>query len=131
MPHRFPNKCLTIYDVILTSHKIYYLCENVLLIIEMATETSTIVDNITDVHPENPKTSVDLKETSSPKESTRRYIAQLYVWAFFVVILLVFVVGFLKCFSINDYKDLLVTISGILSGPLGFIVGYYFKASKE
>ena len=28
-------------------------------------------------------------------------------------------------------KFVLVTVSGILSGPLGFIVGYYFKATKE
>lgn len=34
-------------------------------------------------------------------------------------------------FSVDEYKDMLVTVSGILSGPLGFIVGYYFKASKE
>lgn len=77
------------------------------------------------------KTSVDNKETSNPKESTRTYIARLYVWAFFIVIGIVFLVGILKCFSVDEYKDMLVTISGVLSGPLGFIVGYYFKASKE
>ena len=65
------------------------------------------------------------------KESTRKYIAMLYVIAFFVVIAAVFIVGVLKCFSVDDYKDMLITVSGILSGPLGFIVGYYFKASKE
>ncbi len=65
------------------------------------------------------------------KESTRTYIAQLYVWAFFIVIGAVFVVGLIKCFTVDEYKDMLVTVSGVLSGPLGFIVGYYFKASKE
>lgn len=65
------------------------------------------------------------------KESTRTYIAQLYVWAFFIVIGIVFLIGLIKCFSVDEYKDMLVTISGVLSGPLGFIVGYYFKASKE
>ena len=69
--------------------------------------------------------------SENKKESTRTYIAQLYVWAFFVVIGIVFAVGLIKCFSVNEYKDMLVTVSGVLSGPLGFIVGYYFKASKE
>lgn len=73
------------------------------------------------------------KNTSSSekKESTRSYIAQLYVWAFFIVIVVVFVIGLIKGFSADDFKDMLVTVSGVLSGPLGFIVGYYFKASKE
>lgn len=70
-------------------------------------------------------------DSTTRKESTRTYIAQLYVWAFFVVIGCVFVIGVLKCFSVDEYKDMLVTVSGVLSGPLGFIVGYYFKASKE
>lgn len=65
------------------------------------------------------------------KESTRTYIAQLYVWAFFIVICFVFVVGAITKFSVDEYKDMLVTVSGVLSGPLGFIVGYYFKASKD
>lgn len=68
---------------------------------------------------------------SDPKETTRSHIAQLYVWAFFIVVAVVFVIGCVKDFSVDDYKDMLVTVSGILSGPLGFIVGYYFKASSE
>ena len=68
---------------------------------------------------------------SDPKENTRTYIAQLYVWAFFVVIGIVFAIGVIKSFSVEDYKDMLVTVSGVLSGPLGFIVGYYFKASQS
>ena len=40
-------------------------------------------------------------------------------------------IGLLFNYTPDDYKDLLVAVSGILSGPLGFIVGYYFKASKE
>lgn len=73
------------------------------------------------------------KNTSSDarKETTRTYIAQLYVWAFFIVLGIVFVIGAIKCFTVDEYKDMLVTVSGVLSGPLGFIVGYYFKASKE
>ena len=48
-----------------------------------------------------------------------------------IAILFVFGIGLLFNYTPDDYKDLLVAVSGILSGPLGFIVGYYFKASKE
>lgn len=68
---------------------------------------------------------------SDPKENTRSRIAQIYVWAFFIVIGIVFATGCCRQFSVDEYKDMLITVSGVLSGPLGFIVGYYFKASKE
>lgn len=80
---------------------------------------------------ENDKSEVSAKSSSDSRETTRSKIAIIYVYAFFAVIAVVFIIGFFKCFKVDEYKDLLVTISGVLSGPLGFIVGYYFKASKE
>lgn len=80
---------------------------------------------------EDEKPATDKYSQSDPKESTRSLIAQIYVCAFFVVIGVVFLIGWNKSFAVDDYKDMLVTVSGILSGPLGFIVGYYFKASSE
>lgn len=68
---------------------------------------------------------------SDKKETTRSKIALLYVWAFFVVIGISFVIGCILKYSVTDFKDILIAVSGVLSGPLGFIVGYYFKASKE
>ena len=83
------------------------------------------------VYPVLEKTEVGPKVISDPKENTRSRIAMIYVIAFFVVILLVFILGCCNGFKVDEYKDMLVTVSGVLSGPLGFIVGYYFKASKE
>ena len=80
---------------------------------------------------ENDKQEVDSKSSSDPKENTRSRIAMIYVCAFFGGIVVVFGIGLFSCFKVYEYKDMLVTVSGILSGPLGFIVGYYFKASKE
>ena len=77
------------------------------------------------------KSEINPKGSSDPKENTRSTIAKIYVYAFFGVISIVLIAGFLKGFKVNEFKDMLVTISGVLSGPLGFIVGYYFKASKE
>ena len=90
-----------------------------------STETTVQVKNTVNVD-----TDKNTSSTSS-KENTRTFIAQLYVWAFFIVIASVLIIGLVKCFTVNEYKDMLVTVSGVLSGPLGFIVGYYFKASNE
>ena len=89
------------------------------------TETTVQVENKVSVNTDKNMSS------DTRKESTRTYIAQLYAWAFFIVIGIVFVIGLIKCFTVDEYKDMLITVSGVLSGPLGFIVGYYFKASKE
>lgn len=87
--------------------------------------------NNTQNNTENIIINTDKNSDSDPKENTRTYIAQLYVWAFFIVIGVVFLIGLIKCFSVDEYKDMLVTVSGVLSGPLGFIVGYYFKAAQR
>jgi hypothetical protein len=97
---------------------------------------SNMSDTSNNISPDSSKVQVtndtDLRSgTEMRKESTRTFIAQLYVWAFFGVIALVLIIGAVSRFTVNDYKDILVTVSGVLSGPLGFIVGYYFKASKE
>lgn len=65
------------------------------------------------------------------RETTRSEIAKFYVYAFFATIAVTFVVGLLKCFEVKDYRDMLITVSGILSGPLGFIIGYYFKSATS
>lgn len=75
--------------------------------------------------------SSDVEIDQNPKENTRRIIASLYVWAFFIIIFITLIIGVLFRYSVDDYKDILVTVSGILSGPLGFIVGYYFKSKNE
>ena len=88
---------------------------------------------------ENLKNKTDVPETSegetkifqNPKENTRRIIASLYVCAFFVILFVCLLIGVLNGYTVDDYKDMLIAVSGVLSGPLGFIVGYYFKASTE
>lgn len=86
---------------------------------------------------EQPATDIllnDPKIDDSPekaRETTRSKIAQFYVMAFFGTILITFIIGLLKCFEVKDYRDMLITVSGILSGPLGFIIGYYFKSATS
>nr|WP_299382297.1 hypothetical protein [Allomuricauda sp.] len=69
------------------------------------------------------KQSGDIK-----REKNRGVLAVLFVVLFFIVIFITFWIGYnTQEFGTEDYKDLLTTVSSILSGPLGFIIGFYFK----
>lgn len=65
------------------------------------------------------------------REDTRSKIALYYVMGFLFVICICFIVAGIENFNVNDTRDLLVSVSGILSGPLGFIIGYYFKSHSK
>ncbi len=65
------------------------------------------------------------------RETTRSKIANFYVIAFFSTIGITFLLGACNQFEVKDYRDMLITVSGILSGPLGFIIGYYFKSANS
>lgn len=65
------------------------------------------------------------------RENVRSKIALIFVWAFFSVLGIGFLIGYCESFKVDEYKDMLLAISGILSGPLGFIIGFYFKESSK
>lgn len=83
------------------------------------------------------KTETDNVGLSAPearaakREGTRSVIALIYVIGFLGIILITLAISAIKNFSVENNRDMLLAISGILSGPLGFIIGYYFKASRE
>ena len=71
------------------------------------------------------------KDQKKTPEDTRSVLATIYVLGFLIIIVGVLILSFIKGFETSSVKDLLVTASGILSGPLGFIIGYYFKAQEK
>lgn len=78
----------------------------------------------------------DLRSTlkrAEKREDTRSKIALYYVLGFLVLIFSALILFYIRNLVVNDLRDLLLALSGILSGPLGFIIGYYFKShsSKE
>ncbi|MBR4261329.1 MAG: hypothetical protein IKQ33_05210 [Clostridia bacterium] len=85
------------------------------------------------------KTAEDTKdkEEANPKkkEITRSKLALTFVWLFWISIFVCFIYSciYTCChdFSMNDLRDLLVTVAGISSAPLGFIIGYYFKNGDD
>lgn len=76
--------------------------------------------------------AVDGSAQGGKKETARQRIAMIYVVGFLLISTISLLTVFFKPeYNVNDTKDLLVTVSGILSGPLGFIIGYYFKAGED
>lgn len=76
--------------------------------------------------------SVQTEQSPAPaKESTQREIGLFYVRAFVIIIGGVILLTLIFCYSVTDIKDLLLAISGVLSGPLGFIIGFYFKEELQ
>ena len=71
------------------------------------------------------------EQRAGKRESVRSQIALNYIFGFFIIIILGLIIGWAQGFQIKDYKDMMISISGILSGPLGFIVGFYFKDNNE
>jgi len=65
------------------------------------------------------------------KEHTRSKMAILFVLGFFAILLLCFVYAIKVNATLSELKDALIGVIGALSGTLGFIVGYYYKATSE
>ena len=72
-----------------------------------------------------------VEKRANKREDTRSTIALVYVIGYLIVVASVLIIGVATGFELSGYKDLLLAVSGILSGPLGFIIGYYFKSNKE
>lgn len=70
-------------------------------------------------------------KNQTPSEGTRNNLAMIYVIGYLFIVAAILLIGYIKNWEIDNYKDLLLAASGVLSGPLGFIVGYYFKSTKE
>lgn len=73
---------------------------------------------------ESNKTKRALEEK---REDTRSSIAQWYVLGFLTIIAASMLIGLFKIGDVETTVDLMIGISSILSGPLGFIIGFYFK----
>lgn len=65
------------------------------------------------------------------RENTRSVIARRYVYSFLFIIAWIVAAGILLQYSVEDTGKFLVSISSVMSGPLGFIIGFYFKTGDE
>lgn len=66
------------------------------------------------------------------REGARSIFALIFLVGFILMISFSMVLGFLaEGDKVENIKEITLTISGILSGPMGFVVGYYFRRSEE
>lgn len=61
--------------------------------------------------------------------------ASIFVIGYLLFILAAMVVGGLSLFvqmrgTVGEVKDLILTISGIFSGPLGLMIGYFYRTEE-
>ena len=75
--------------------------------------------------------SAESPQNFGPKDETRKIIATGYVLAFLIIVGASLFFMLSRCYPITDIKDILLAESGILSGPLGFIIGFYFKEELD
>lgn len=91
-------------------------------------ETNILKDINQRIH----KVVVEKSSVDEKREQNRGTLAMVFVILFFCVIFVTFIIGYTTDnFDIQNYKDLLTTVSSILSGPLGFIIGFYFKEKYD
>jgi hypothetical protein len=77
------------------------------------------------------KKTVGTAQVIPPKDAARNTIASIYVYSFLGIVGVYILIGLWKDYDVSRIKDGLLAISGVLSGPLGFIIGYYFKANSD
>ncbi|KKQ36191.1 MAG: hypothetical protein US52_C0006G0021 [candidate division WS6 bacterium GW2011_GWA2_37_6] len=66
------------------------------------------------------------------REGARNSFAIIFLVGFLILLFVAMVIGFLmEGDQLDNTKEILLTISGILSGPMGFVIGYYFRRSEE
>lgn len=79
-----------------------------------------------------PEPIKDLNVISEKREDTRGKLSLFFLGGFFIVLIVGMVVAALdEGNKVNSVKEILLVVSGILSGPLGFVIGYYFRSREE
>ncbi|MCA9383476.1 hypothetical protein KC909_03860 [Candidatus Dojkabacteria bacterium] len=79
---------------------------------------------------ESPETNIDLIPLK--REDTRGRLALAFLIGFFTILIIgMIIAAFNPGDKVVSVREVLLAISGILSGPLGFVIGYYFRSSEE
>lgn len=79
-----------------------------------------------------PEPTTDLTTVAIKREDTRGILALVFLIGFFVILVLGMIVGAInEGDKVESVTAILLAISGILSGPLGFVVGYYFRSQDS
>lgn len=87
-----------------------------------------VIEELPEIEPEE-QIEVTLKKK---RENVREKLAYVFVVGLFTVIIIGMIFGYLgDQENVQNITDLIIALSGILSGPFGFIIGYYFRKQEE
>ena len=80
--------------------------------------------------PQKQREEFDL--VASQREDNRGRLAFAFVIGFFVILLVGIIIASLgDGDKAENISKTMLAISGVLAGPLGFVIGYYFRSSEE
>lgn len=81
---------------------------------------------------QSPQPARDLNIVQVTREDARGRVATIFVVGFFFVLLAGIIVAALDGTDrVGSVTSIMLAISGILSGPLGFVIGYYFRSQEN
>lgn len=88
----------------------------------------TTIEELPEVEPEE-QFEIKLKRR---REDMRERLAVVFVIGLFMILIIGMIMGYLGDEKkVKNITELVLAISGILTGPLGFIIGYYFRKTEE
>jgi len=99
---------------------------------ETSAETYTL-DEAEEIPELEPITQLEPDIVSQKREDVRGVLSLVFLVGFFVVL----IIGIISTLNIsqgdpaNNIKEIILTISGVLAGPLGFVIGFYFRSREE
>lgn len=89
------------------------------------------VEEIEELREVEPQEQIEIT-LKKKRETVREKLAYAFVIGLFMVIIIGMILGYLADQEkVQNITDLIIALSGILSGPIGFIIGYYFRKQEE
>jgi hypothetical protein len=77
-------------------------------------------------------TGGNTSEAVPPKERTKKVLAIIFMGSsIFAIAFLPLILVASHIVSVDECKDLVLTLAGVLGGPLGIIINNYFKDGDE
>ena len=80
-----------------------------------------------DFEPAQTETSPEGIELAFQREDTRSFIAQIFIFGFFILIALLLIATTFFHLPADVAKDYLLA----LGSPLGFVIAFYFKSASQ
>ena len=99
---------------------------------EQQAETYTL-DEAEEIPELEPITQLEPDIVSQKREDVRGALSMVFLIGFFAVLIIgiVAAIYFPQGDPANNIKEIVLTISGVLAGPLGFVIGFYFRSREE